>query len=172
MKRSQRIIISVLCAVIFFSIVAIEVSQALGKSEPIGTVTNKIYLKECGACHFAFQPQLLPKRSWEKIMNSLDSHFGDSATLDDATSAEIRAYLVKNSAETSSSSKSQKILASINSTETPLRISETPYFKKKHNEIRDNVFKRKSIGSPANCAGCHLTAEKGDYSERNVKIPK
>ena len=27
-----------------------------------------LYTKECGSCHMAYQPQFLPKRSWEKTM--------------------------------------------------------------------------------------------------------
>jgi hypothetical protein len=144
-----------------------------GKSaKTVGQVTNAAYLKECGACHFAFQPQLLPKRSWEKLMGSLDNHFGDSATLDEATRAGILDYLVKNSAETSSSKMCGKILASIGKIEAPLRITDTPYFKRKHREVRADVFKRKSIGTPSNCVACHVTAEKGDFDEHKVKIPK
>lgn len=143
-----------------------------GKTEMLGAVTSKTYLKECGACHFAYQPQFLPKRSWEKIMNSLDRHFGDDASLDERTGNEIRSYVVNNSAETSSSKISRKMLASLGRGDTPLRISDTPYFKRKHHELRPDVFKRKSVGSPANCSGCHLTAEKGDYDEHKVKIPK
>lgn len=138
----------------------------------LGPATNAVYLKECGACHFAFQPQLLPKRSWEKIMASLDAHFGDNAVLDEATRSAILDYLVKNSADTSSSRLSAKILATIGATEAPLRITDTGYFKRKHREVRAGVFKRKGVGTPANCTACHTTADKGDFDEHKVKIPK
>ena len=172
MNPFGKYIFTVLSVVIFSSTATADQERENENSELMGKVANKAYIKECGACHFAYQPQFLPKRSWEKIMNTLDSHFGDSATLDEATRAEILTYLVKNSADSSSSKLSRKMLASLSSTETPLRISDTPYFKRKHREVRPNVFKRKSIGSPANCAGCHLTAEQGDYDEHKVKIPK
>lgn len=141
-------------------------------SSILGAATNAAYIKECGACHLAFQPQLLPQRSWDALMNGLDSHFGDSAALDTAVKAEIQAYLAKNSADKSSSKVSQKLLASLGGSEAPVRITETSYFKRKHREVRADVFKRKSIGSPAHCAACHVTAEKGDYDEHKVKIPK
>ncbi len=32
-------------------------------------VNDKLYLEECGACHFPYQPGLLPMRSWQKILN-------------------------------------------------------------------------------------------------------
>lgn len=176
MKLTTRICLAILLTSIFSSFGLASEKQSDNRREKsttiLGQVTHSAYLKECGACHFAFQPQFLPKRSWEKIMGSLDKHFGDSATLDEATRSEILDYLVKNSAETSSSRLSGKILASIGKTEAPLRITDTRYFKRKHREVRAEVFKRKSVGTPSNCAGCHVTAEKGDFDEHKVKIPK
>jgi hypothetical protein len=176
MKLDRRICLAVLLACTVTS--SVLTGEARGESNRekgssiLGQVTNSAYLKECGACHFAFQPQLLPKRSWEKVMGTLDNHFGDSATLDEATRSGILEYLVKNSADMSSSKVSGKILASIGKTDTPLRITDTQYFKRKHREVRADVFKRKSIGTPSNCSGCHVSADKGDFDEHKVKIPK
>jgi hypothetical protein len=135
-------------------------------------VRNDVYVDECGSCHLAFQPQFLPKRSWVKIMNTLDDHFDENAALDDTTQSLILEFLLSFSAETSSSKMSRKLLSSISDAETPLRISETPYFKRKHHKIRPEVFTRKSIVSTANCAACHPKAENGDYEEDDVIIPK
>lgn len=167
MNSLKKMIVPALLVVLSSSVVTAHG----GSNELIGAATNSAYLKECGACHLAYQPQFLPKRSWEKIMATLDSHFGDSAALDDALKSEILGYLAKNSADASSSKISRKMLDSLGS-ETPLRITDTPYFKRKHREVRADVFKRKSIGSPANCTACHLSADKGDYNEHKVKIPR
>lgn len=105
-------------------------------------------------------------------MGSLDSHFGDSATLDETTKAGILDYLVTKSTEKSTSKISGKSLASIGKSEAPIRITDTGYFKRKHDEVRESVFKRKSIGTASNCVTCYLTAEKGDFDEHKVKIPK
>lgn len=161
----------------FMSIVLAAVLAAVSASlvsadGGIGAATNAAYLKECGACHLAYQPEFLPKRSWDKIMATLDRHFGDSATLDEATGTEIHSYLARNNADTSPSRLSGKILASLGNSVTPVRISETPYFIRKHREVRPDVFKRKSIGSPANCSACHPNADKGDYNEHKIRIPK
>ncbi len=176
MNPFWRIIIAALFVVISSSAAtaAGEKDERLkgGDTALQGGVVNKAYLKECGACHLAYQPQFLPKRSWEMIMNTLDKHFGDSATLDETTRTEILTFIVRNSAETSSTKVSRGILASIGSAEIPLRITDTPYFKRKHREVRQDVFKRKSVGSPSNCGACHIAAERGDYDEHKVKIPK
>ena len=38
---------------------------------------NQAYQSECGGCHFAYQPGLLPGKDWERIMDSLVEHYGD-----------------------------------------------------------------------------------------------
>ena len=34
---------------------------------------NQTYKEECGACHFAYQPELLPSGSWEKVLAGLET---------------------------------------------------------------------------------------------------
>lgn len=141
-------------------------------SEIVEQIKNTLYLKECGVCHFAYHPELLPKRSWEKVMNTLDSHFGDNASLEEPARTELLNYLLKNAAENSSVKVSKKIMASIKNAETPIRISDTKYFQNKHRKIKPEVFKRKAVGSRSNCIACHTTADTGDYEEERVNIPK
>ena len=56
-------------------------------------------LKECGACHMVYSPQMLPQRSWEAMMSNLDNHFGDNAQLDEPTRADVLGYLLANAAD-------------------------------------------------------------------------
>ena len=134
-------------------------------------VKNELYKKSCGACQFAYQPGLLPERSWKKIMDTPGSHPGGTISLDDRTKEKIRKYLALNSAENSPSKRSEKMLATIDSGRTPLRISEVPYIRHKHDEIRPDVFKRKSVNSRGNCIACHRKAGQGVY-DHDVIIPK
>ncbi|MDX9714960.1 MAG: diheme cytochrome c [Dissulfurispiraceae bacterium] len=143
-----------------------------GQSKQLKQVSFKPYIDECGSCHFAFQPELLPARSWQRMMKELDDHFGDDASLDSETTEQISLFLKKESAEQSSSKRAKKFLSLIRPDESPLRITETRYFLKKHDEVEPHVYKRKSIGSPANCSACHTTADKGNYSDKFVKIPR
>ena len=71
-------------------------------------------------------------------MAGLDDHFGDDASLDPDDAAEILDFLLANSAERSTSEASQKILWSLKS--SPLRITDTPYWKLKHRKIRAEVY--------------------------------
>lgn len=134
--------------------------------------THPTWKTECASCHQLYHPGLLPERSWKKMMSTLKDHFGENAELDAKAKADIEKFLTANSAENSNNRRAQKFLKSIASIETPLRISDTPYFKRKHDEISPSVFKRKSIGSAANCLACHASAEKGYFDEHEVKIPK
>ncbi|MDH5218993.1 MAG: diheme cytochrome c, partial [Gammaproteobacteria bacterium] len=47
----------------------------------VAVVTDSLYKEECSACHMAYQPGLLPARSWEKMMDNLADHFGENAEL-------------------------------------------------------------------------------------------
>jgi hypothetical protein len=38
-----------------------------------------LYKDECGSCHFAYPPTMLPAASWERVMAGLGAHFGDNA---------------------------------------------------------------------------------------------
>ncbi len=42
------------------------------------------YKQECGSCHLAYPPGLLPASSWQRLMGDLPHHFGTDASLDAA----------------------------------------------------------------------------------------
>lgn len=138
----------------------------------VAPVTNDLYKEECGSCHFAYQPGLLPERSWRKMMSQLDNHFGENAELDEETTQALTNYLVANAADYSDYKRSRGIIRSIKSNDTPLRITEVRYFKRKHHEISDRMVKNNpEVGSFSKCAACHTNADKGSYNEHQVKIP-
>ncbi len=135
-------------------------------------VANAKWKTECSGCHMLYHPGLLPERSWHQIMLGLDKHFGENASLDAATRDEISRFLALNSADKQDNRRSNRINQSIPAGATPLRISQTAYFTSKHDEVSAATFKRKSIASAANCLACHPAAEKGDFSESQIKIPR
>ena len=130
------------------------------------------YKAECGSCHMVFPPGLLPTRSWVKMMGGLKDHFGENATLDKETADKVQKFLTENAADRSTLQRAQKIAKSVPGSETPLRITETLYFKRQHHEVGKKIWLRKSVGSPANCAACHSRAEQGVFSEDEVRIPR
>ena len=122
---------------------------------------NATWQQECGSCHLAFPPGLLPAASWRKIMANLDAHFNSDAGLTDAENREITDFLVNNASNRWTSNSS------------PLRISDSRWFTRKHGrgEISPDVWKRKSVKTPANCQACHQQADRGDFNERAIRIP-
>ena len=135
-------------------------------------VNNQQYATECGACHFAYQPGWLPARSWQKMMSSLQNHFGENAEMSAESRAVITAYLVEEAADKSVHRRSQRLLRGIAADEAPQRISELPYMQKKHDEIPARFVQGNAlVGSLANCVACHSQAGKGYFDEHGVKIP-
>lgn len=142
------------------------------RSADVARVDNAQYVKECGGCHFAYQPGLLPERSWRKVMNQLKDHFGDNAELPAATHEQMLAYLVANSAEHGNYRRSEKILRSIASGDTPDRITDTPYIRHQHDELPVKLVKgNDKVGSLSNCAACHTRADQGSFREGEIRIP-
>lgn len=138
----------------------------------VAPVKNELYQSECGSCHFAYQPGLLPAASWEKLMGGLADHFGENAELFDQTRQELTDYLVANAADrVDGYRRSAKIVRSLDN-DAPLRITEVPYIRYKHNEIPMRVIRNnQQVRSLSNCAACHTRADSGSYAEREINIP-
>ncbi len=148
------------------------VKRIFGTKLDVAPVKNAVYKEECGSCHFAYQPGLLPARSWKKMMGDLENHFDENAELDADVQKVLTTYLVKNSADKSNYKRSRKIMNSLSKNDTPLRITETPYFIRKHDEIPSRLVKdNPKLGSFSKCAACHTGADKGSYDEDAVHIP-
>lgn len=142
------------------------------RSVGVAAVNSPLYKEECGSCHMAYPPGLLPERSWKKVMSGLESHFGDNAELDADTAEKISLFLYKHSAEKSSYRRSRKIMQRMGKDDAPIRITETPYFLHEHDEIPSKMIKgNKKVNSLANCNACHSGAEKGLFDEDGVNIP-
>lgn len=122
-------------------------------------------LKECGACHLAFPPQMLPARSWEKIMAGLADHFGEDASLADDVRTDIADYLAANAADAPATQGGKRFLRGIAADAAPLRITETPYWQRAHDEIAASRYASAQVKSRANCIACHKTADKGEFFE-------
>lgn len=124
-------------------------------------VSDPTWKAECGSCHLAYPPALLPAASWRAVMSGLDKHFGTDASLEPATRDKITAFLEQNAATR------RKYIST-----SELRITETAWFRHKHDEVPGTVWKSAKVKSASNCAACHTNADAGDYSEHNVRIPK
>jgi hypothetical protein len=137
----------------------------------VGTPDNPAYAKECGSCHVAFPPGLLPERSWRRILGSLSNHFGDNAELKGPDADAISQYLVANSADHNRSTRSRAIVASIPPGETPTRITETSYIGGIHGGLLDPAFQGvPKVRTLSECAACHPRAALGSFAVRRYVI--
>jgi cytochrome c553 len=117
---------------------------------------------ECGSCHIAYPPELLAAEGWKRLMSQLDKHFGTDASLAPAVAAEIGTYLQRYSG----SARRMPVAPE------SLRITQTAWFLREHDEVPPASWKQPTVKSAANCAACHTTAEQGDFRERNIRIPR
>jgi len=123
--------------------------------------SNEKWKAECGSCHLAYSPSLLPAPAWRRMMAGLDQHFGTDASVDARSGAEIGAFLENNAGQGKRGSDSGT-----------LRVSETPWFRRKHDEVAASAWKNPAVRSAANCTACHSGAERGDFDEHAVRIPR
>ena len=136
-----------------------------------GAGMDSIYQEECGSCHLAYPPGLLPSASWNAIMNGLDDHFGDNAELPSNLNAQIMAFVDAHASDRGDRMKNARLLRDTKG-DTPLRITELPYFKAEHDEIpRRMVEDNPEVRSFSRCDACHQGAAKGRFDDDAIVIP-
>ncbi len=122
----------------------------------------KAYTAECGACHTAYPPALLPRESWRRIMTGLDRHYGSDASLDAGTVRQLDAWLQA----TAGTSKKAR--------EAPPedRITRAAWFLREHRKVDAATWALPSVKSPAQCAACHAGADQGRFDDDDLRIPE
>ncbi len=155
MKTNSVSLLAALCAALITPL-----AQADGVPMPRAALPG--YAQECGSCHLAFPPGMLPGASWQRVMTGLDRHYGTDASMDVASTRPISAWLQANAGT----------YKRVREVPPQDRITLANWFKRKHDEVAPEVFRRASIKTPANCTACHGGAEQGDFSEHAVRIPK
>lgn len=135
--------------------------------------TGKAYVAECGACHTAYAPGLLPVRAWVKMMAELENHFGEDASLDEAARTALLTQIADLAADSAGAGMlMRRIAAGIPADEAPQRFSAAPFFVSLHDEVPESAWKRTKVGGPANCIACHARANEGSFDETAVRIPE
>ena len=128
-------------------------------------VNDAVVKAECGSCHLAFSPAMLPASSWKRMMGELPNHFGEDASVDAATAATIEAYLTANAADTGGRTFSRKLLRGVSAASAPQRITELPKWISEHREVSPREWTSKDVRSKSNCVACHRDAERGFYED-------
>lgn len=133
---------------------------------------SKQYMEECGSCHVAYSPSLLPARSWRRMMASLDKHFDSDAGVDEPVRQALEKHLVAHAMDSEDATCRMEMMSrGLSKRDVPLRITQTPYFRRIHGDLRPEVWKHAKVGTPANCGACHSGAAEGRYPEFEVRLP-
>jgi Dihaem cytochrome c len=150
--------------VVAFSALVLGRAQA-GGGHFYAPVADAVVKEECGGCHLAFAPSMLPARSWTRMMGDLKHHFGTDASLDPGTANKITDYLTVNAADQAGQRYSTKLLRGLPVAQAPLRITALPNWVKEHGEIAASQWQQSAVRSKANCTACHASAERGYYQD-------
>lgn len=130
---------------------------------------DELYVEECGACHYAYPPGLLPESSWRGIMAGLEDHFEENAETDQETANYVTSYLVANSLKLGENSKWSALLRNLPSN-PPLRITDLPGFRQLHEselELIDGLNVGLEFFAP--CEDCHRQAEQGLFDKELLR---
>ena len=155
----RAFVIGLICLV--FTALLWQRAQA-GGNHFYAPVSDPVVKTECGSCHIAFSPSMLPAKSWQSMMGALKNHFGDDASVDAATASRITRYLTINAAD-SGGSQGDKLVRGVSANNPPLRITELPNWVRKHRKVPAWEWVHKDVRTRANCAACHADAERGYY---------
>ena len=134
---------------------------------------DPLYAKECGTCHFAYSPGLMPARSWVRVLDRMDQHFGESLRLDPATRAKLQAYLSANAADVSPYEGSKTFMERIPASLTPRRLAGVPVFREMHTVIHEVISTKTKVKvrTVTNCNACHTKADEGSFGNSELYIP-
>jgi cytochrome b len=127
------------------------------------------YQAECGACHDAYHPSLLPRASWAALMAGLDDHFGENASLDSQARRHIAAYLAANAAEaydTQAANRLRRVDA-----QNPFTITAAPFWRRAHRDVAKAEFASKAVRGRGHCEACHGDAARGRFYPGAIDIP-
>ena len=98
-------------------------------------------------------------------MAGLSDHFGEDASLDEATRRHIEAYLVSKSLDGGGTMWGKMQFRKFPKGKVLLRITDAPRWRKDHRSGKYKSMARAKNSSGANCVVCHKSAERGIYEE-------
>jgi cytochrome b len=171
-QAKAKPLLAALCLLILVAgavhqIVALSARPASGV--PAGPL-DPTYVRECGSCHMAYPPSLSPSARWIAIMDGLQDHFGEDASLEPGLMSRMRAYLTMNAAEKWDTRAAHELQRS--DPRNPLRLTATPFWIRMHRGIPESVFKSKAVGAKGACEKCHSDASTGRFDPQDIRIPE
>ena len=135
-------------------------------------VQNTLWQQSCGECPLAYPPATLPQRSWDRLFAEQGNHFDEELGLSEGDVVVLLSYARANSAEHVERELSFRTRQSLTASDTPLRITETPYWQQTHDGIDGAVWHQENVKGRLTSAACHLDAEQGGFSNGAMRLPQ
>lgn len=130
------------CPLLFFFVFLILSPPAHANHAQPGNM--ELTEKECGACHYYYSPKFMPAYSWKLIVDTLSDHFGDDASLDEASTQRILAYLTQG----------RSTVPPANLKKIPIHITNMVWWRRAHGTKFIEKAAQDKI-TLSNCANCH-----------------
>jgi len=154
------------------AIISMAAAASAVADDRFPAIASEALRSACGDCHIAYQPQMLPQRSWRRLMDGLPDHFDEELSLDEETKQQVLRYLLDHAADRSETKGARKFLRGLSSGDTPIRITDTPRWKDKHHELPKAVWSDSRLASKGDCAVCHSEAASGLYDDdEGLRVP-
>lgn len=145
----------------FLVVLAVHEAHA---GERVYDNANATYRAECGSCHVAYPPELLPPASWDRVLATLDRHYGTDAGVDAPTLRATREFVNTRVGDR------RRVDPAASADELP-RITTSRWFIKEHRKVAPRWTDPK-VRSATNCGACHTQAPQGNYSEATLRLPR
>jgi hypothetical protein len=131
----------------------------LGHADAAGGMPPEMQL--CGECHMVYPANMLPQRSWQAILSTLDQHFGENAALSAKDVASITDYLINYASDSPTlAPRERHFLSELTPDSAPLRITLTRWWNQMHADFDFEGIKNTPVKSASNCLACHLNGVK------------
>jgi hypothetical protein len=138
---------------------------SIGGAQVAVSTPQATFESECAACHVGYPARLLRPAEWAMVLGALDRHYGVDASLDQAALAAVATYLGASPRATGAGSGGKAA--------SPLpRITTSAWFREEHDEVPGRVWASPAVKTAANCSACHVGAERGNFAEDSVRLPK
>lgn len=158
----NEIIRSSLAGLVIHSLaVALSLTATTARAAGAAPSNAETYQAECGSCHTAYPARFLKPAEWAVVLAALDGHYGSDATLEPAALEAVSRQL----------GVSARSADPVPTTTLP-RITRSHWFLDEHDEVAAATFESPAVRSAANCSACHAGADRGDFDDDSVRIPK
>lgn len=134
---------------------------------------NALWQESCSECHLAYHPSTLPMRSWRELFARQDQHFEEDLYLEEEDIKDLLAYAEDNAADVADTEMAARLRRTLGKDETPLRITETGFWRQTHHEVPESYWKNNElVAGRFDCAACHGDAESGQFMNGAMRLPE